>query len=413
MSVAPTFQPDSDVIRVNEKNYARSTASESSYTPSIGEEDTHSDAEEGSDHLEVRLQGHKDYLASQTTWKTEEYKAVQTADQISHGVVLVTRSTASKISHQALNPYVYRQIQPIRSLDALATLLKAPEDWQQSSAAVVATDHIVALFDIFRRLPVESPEKVVESVFTTIVQDVSRCLTMNLLHFYETKVIVGGLLVRHDYDVRGATDPHFEKYSGIKMIASEVKSAATFSRRDMWYRSSRGVQVLSALYAHNCPTFLLTQAHWKLFVENEERNCVLTFPYDADETDTLHVRSCRVANMDLDFLKAIVICLLSKRHTATESIEQPPSSGILYADLDKLPAEAPFKHVLKDSPAKKKIKLDSQKGGTSSSKRLAPKEPSFISGYADGEPIYSIIRVRSDEAVSRIEEQIAMAEKAE
>jgi hypothetical protein len=413
MSVAPAFQPDAAVIRLYKKNYARSEASESSYTPSIGEEDTRSEVGEGPDDMSVRLQGHKDYLAAQSTWITEVYKAVETADQRLHDVSLVKRPTASKISHEALNPYVYRQTQRIESLDALATLLKAPDDWERRYEAVVATDHIATLFGMFRRLPQETPEKVVESVFATMVQDVSRCLSMNLLHFYETRIIVGGLLARHDYDVRGATEPHFETYKGTKMIASEVKSAATFSGRDMWYRSSRGVQVLSALYAHNCPTFLLTQAHWKLFVENEERSSVLTFPYDADETPTLHVRSCRVANMGPDFLKAIVICLLSKRHTATESIEQPPSSGTSNADLDKVPAETPFKHMLKDSPAKKGTKLDSQQGGTSSSKRLAPKEPSFISGYADGEPIYSVIRVLSDEAVSRIEEQIVMEEKEE
>ena len=40
-------------------------------------------------------------------------------------------------------------------------------------------------------------------------------------------------------------------------------------------------------------------------------------------------------------------------------------------------------------------------------------EPSFISDYVDGKPVYSTIRVLSEEEVMRIENDISMEEKRE
>jgi hypothetical protein len=65
----------------------------------------------------------------------------------------------------------------------------------------------------------------------------------------------------------------------------------------MWYQSSRGIQVLAALYAYNCPTILFTQKEGKLFVENNDQNSVFTFPCNDDADQTPRVDSCLVQPM--------------------------------------------------------------------------------------------------------------------
>lgn len=304
MTAPPTIQPNSQPIRVYARDYARSETSESSFeTFATGDGEHLSDDEESEDDLETRLVDHQTYLNRQT-WVTDPPQTVETVHGVAHGVVLVRKPTASNIFHEALNPYVYRQVQDAGSLDDLATLLKAPVDWRQSYATVEAIPACNTQFEFFCGLPEETPETDVQSGFESLVHT---SLGISVFHRSEKKIIVGGLLAYGQYDARGSTDSYFLHTDLNVWLASEVKNASTFSDRDMWYRSSRGVQVLSALYAHNCPTFLLTQKHWKLFLENEERNSVLTFPYREDGRGASHVRSCRVAQMDADFIKAIVI----------------------------------------------------------------------------------------------------------
>ena len=52
----------------------------------------------------------------------------------------------------------------------------------------------------------------------------------------KTKIIVGGILVRYQYDLRSKTDPHFASVAnGINLIASEAKTHLTFAPGEMWY----------------------------------------------------------------------------------------------------------------------------------------------------------------------------------
>lgn len=145
------------------------------------------------------------------------------------------------------------------------------------------------------------------------MSNISYGLDIDLDTSSETKIIVGGILARYQYDLRSKTDPHFLITSGMNLIASEVKPHRAFAPREMWYHDTRGIQVLSALYAFNCTTFLFTHRQWKLFVENRDRNAILTFPYDDNDTHTPHVNSRLVHPMGTTFLKAIVICLVSQR----------------------------------------------------------------------------------------------------
>ncbi|KAJ2987482.1 hypothetical protein HDV02_006113, partial [Globomyces sp. JEL0801] len=140
---------------------------------------------------------------------------------------------------------------------------------------------------------------------------------------------------------------------------------------------------------------------WKLFVENPERNSVLTFPFNDNAEHTPHVNSSLVQSMGRDFLKAIVICLLSQRVSlddAMKSITLQESSQV------------------KDTPQKTMIKpkfFDTpEKPVRTSGRLLGQPKPSYLSGYDDkGQPIYSLVRVVPPEMVARIEEEIALQEK--
>ena len=223
----------------------------------------------------------------------------------------------------------------------------------------------------------------------------------------ETGVVVGGILARHKYDVRSRCDPYFLNEDGTCLIASEVKTALTFRERAMWYHKTRGVQVLSALYALNAPTFLLTQKQWKLFVENKHRNSIITFPYNSECEYSAHVKSSLAQPMGTTFLKAIVICLLSKRGyvESDEGISTKDSVPLM-----QTPEHQIIKQNLFETPQKPARLSDRlQKSYGSSHGRKTPK---FISGYVDGKPVYSVVRVLSPELVARIEDEIALQEKA-
>lgn len=164
----------------------------------------------------------------------------------------------------------------------------------------------------------EEEEKSV--AFVHLVRSISSILHIKVSTDSEIKFMVGGILA--NLDVRGASDPRFHSKKGQYLIASEVMTKKSFldgedsqinQSTHRWYQRSRGTQALSTLYAFNCPTFLLTQAHWKLFLENPERNAVFTFPYGLATDQESFCPPCLVRPMDETFIQAIVICLLSNR----------------------------------------------------------------------------------------------------
>jgi hypothetical protein len=287
--------------------------------------------------------------------------------------------------------------------------LDTPYDWELRYNQVVADGYIIDQMNDFRNLPDDTLESDIQSEFINLVGVIARSLRVRIRSKSETKVIVGGMLARYQYDLRSKTDPHFLNTSGLNLIASEAKTHRTFGEGEMWYHRSRGIQVLSALYAFNCPTFLFTQRKWKLFVENRDRNAILTFPYDDNDTHTPHVNSSLVQPMGTTFLKAIVICLLSRRVSLEESMK-----AVSLEESTQV-KETPRKNIIKpkyfDTPDKpKRQSAPLQKA---SNLEFGKKIPSFVSGYVEGQPIYSLVRVVPQEIVAGIEDEIAIQEKKE
>jgi hypothetical protein len=394
---------DSHIIRTYPKDYAQSD------TESEGEAQFEVDTEdEEQNSISSRLQQNQQYMDQQITPPSGENSAWilepqpwQTTEGTD--VVLIRKPTASNLSHRLLNPHIYRNIRNVGTLDDLAALLDTPDDWEKRYNQITADEDIIRDMDDFRNLPDDTAESDIQSQFIGLVSTIARSLRVRIRPKSETKIIVGGILARYQYDLRSKTDPHFLGTSGLNLIASEAKTHRTFAPGDMWYHCSRGIQTLSALYAFNCPTFLFTQRQWKLFVENTERNAVLTFPYDDNLDHTPHVNSSLVHPMGTTFLKTIVICLLSRRVSLEESMKSIT-----------LQESSPIKETPKKTIIKPKYFDTPEKPKRQSARLLGQPKPSYVSGYDDkGQPIYTHIRVVPQEVVARIEDEIAVQEKKE
>ncbi|KAH6584277.1 hypothetical protein BASA61_007555 [Batrachochytrium salamandrivorans] len=401
---------DAHIVRTYPNDYAPSD------TESEGEAQFEVEVEdEEQNSVSTRLEQNQLYMDRQITAPSGETSAWVLEPQTwktteGTDVVLIRKPTASNLSHRLLNPFIYRNIQNVGTLDDLATLLDTPDDWEVRYNQIVDNGYIIDRMNRFRNFSDDTLESYIQSEFSALVNLVAGGLLVRICAGSETKIIVGGILARYQYDLRSKTDPHFLDTEGRNLIASEATTHHRFPPGEMWYHSSRGVQVLSAMYAFNCPTFLFTQKQWKLFVENKDRNAILTFPYNDNDDHTPHVNSSLVYPMGTTFLKAIVICLLSRRFSLEESMKT--------ATLDESAFqinETSEKTVIKpkDFDTLEKSTIQSTRLQQAARLESGKNTPSFVSGYANGQPVYTTVRVVPQDIVAGIEDEIALQEKEE
>ena len=408
---------NSHIIRTYPTDYAQSDIESDieSDTESEGEVQFEVDPEYDEQHsISTRLQQNQEYMDDQITPPSGETSAWilehQNWDKTDEtGVLLIRKPAASNLSHRILNPFIYRNIQNAGCLNNLATLLKCPHDWEVRYNQIVADGYIIRDMDDFRNLPDDTLEINIRVEFLCLVSAIASSLRVLIRPKAATKIIVGGILARHQYDLRSKNNLHFVNTSGLKLIAAESVTHGTFAPGEMWYHGSRGIQVLSALYALNCPTFLFTHKQWKLFVGSSDRNAILTFPYNDNVNHTPRVNSSLVQPMGTTFLKAIVICLLSQRVCMEESVKAVTlaESSQVKETLEK----TSIKQKYFDSPDQPEGQSAREQEDTSleSGKKI----PSFVSGYVEGRPIYTMIRVIPKEIVTGIEDEITVQERKE
>ncbi|KAJ3253714.1 hypothetical protein HK103_000372 [Boothiomyces macroporosus] len=316
-------------------------------------------------------------------------------------IILIVKPTASKMSHRLLNPYIYRNINDVGGLAGLSTMLNTSSNWEELYNQVVEKRSVIESLDELRNLPTGTHESDVQAQFGSLVSIISGFLDIGLKVKSETKIIVGGIFTKNEYDVRSRTDPHFLNRRGRHLIASEAKRSETFRERGVWYYKSRGIQTLCALYRYGCPTFLFTQKIFKVFVENAERNAIYTYPYNDDISLSEHVRSTLVQPMGKNLIKAIVICLLSEKNNTEKEID------------DEVKIELKHETPIKAGPIPPQYYVSTQKPPTRKSERSSNqnKKPRYVSGYVDGQPVYTEIRVCSADEVEEIEAEIVEEEK--
>ena len=231
------------------------------------------------DHLattERRLENNQRFLNAEVSGWTLEPRSASTPPS-GDTIQLIRKPTASKMSHRLLNPFIYRNLQDVGTFDDLATLLDSPSNWIERYLNLVASNPIIQnFFSRFRRLPDDASEANVQSMFICLVAQIAVVLGVDFGVGSETKIVVGGILARMEYDLRSCTDPNFfDPDTKRRLLGTEVKTALTFTDRDMWHHKSRGIQSISAMYSFNCPVLLLTQKIWKLIVENRDRNAII------------------------------------------------------------------------------------------------------------------------------------------
>jgi hypothetical protein len=391
MADIPPSLPNARIIRVYPNDYAQSD------TESEGDAQYEEVTEGGEQQsISARLQQNQLYMDQQIAPPSGEssWILVPQSWTTTEGspVILIRRPTASNLSHFLLNPFIYRSIQAVDTLYDLAGLLDAPDDWEERCNSIVTDGYIIRALNRFRDMADDTAECNIRFGFLALITFIAHRLHIDLDSHIETKIIVGGILARYQYDLPSKSDLRFLDANSQNLIACQVKTHRSFGPGEMWYHYSRGVQVLSALYAFNCPTFLFTHRQWKLFVENTERNAIFTFPYNDNPEHTPHVNSSLVHPMGTTFLKAIAICLLSRRVSLNITMKSPTLQA---SSLDKdTPQKTVIPQKLVESP-ERPVYIN------------ARPEPSFMSGYdGEGHPIYSMVRVASAETVSKIESDI-------
>jgi hypothetical protein len=367
--------------------------------PQYSESEVESEVESGVELLESEQDEDNQSIAerlSQNMEYLEEQLPSWTLRPMADGITLVQKPI--QVLHRALHPAVYRNVKSPITLDQLAQLLGSGENWLDLyNDNIDGNSVIMNTLNMFQSLPDETPESEIQAIFMMIVTLIGGRLGLTLYAANGRKTIVGGFLAKHELDVRSATDPCFLK-NGRYVLATEIKTAKTFTDGTYWYYTSRGVQVLSALYAFNCPTFLLNQKVWKLFVENQERTKVMTFPVGNDPQGNDLSRASKVYGIGTTLLKAITICLLSKR------------SGTLMTMAQSVPVPTPRFKDTRVVHSEKKPKRARQDPG-SEFPFTPPPPPAFKSGYENGQAVYTYIRVMPQDQVDMLGEEIQAEEK--
>jgi hypothetical protein len=157
------------------------------------------------------------------------------------------------------------------------------------------------------------------------------------------------------------------------------------------------------MYSYYSSSFLLTQKQWKIFVENTES---YTF-FGGNLTNTPYVRSTHMCTMGPDFLKAIVICLLSKRNQETLGQQSSPMGQSIqtpHAQSVSTLSEASSERIHGKEFSQEINEMETMREAAFESRVPIP---NFISGLQeDGTPIYCIVIVLSPDHVASIEEDI-------
>ena len=400
LQTASFFQvKESKTIR---SHTANQNASDSESEPEgISEDDVVSSVGEDSfaKTLKLRLRQNTRYLELKgSSWKLSNME---------DGITLIRKPTASHTIHRILNPYIYRTLQKMSTLDRFAEIIGAPTNWEAVYNDKVGSNNVlVRKFNRFRTLPAETSEREIEDSFMLIVYSISEILDIDISPKRETMSIVSGLLADGKYALRSRSDINFHPTnSKQRFLASEVKTEISFSDDDTWYLKSRGAQIFTALYAFNCPTLLFNQKQWKLFVENKKRNAVYTFPVGEDYDEKDWHRHHELAYMGRDFLRVIAICILSIP-------EQPLEPAV--PDAMRTPVRNTRPSPPENSGRKQqRTELGNKRPVRKTNANTVKVTPTFHSGYKDDVPLYSSIRVFSEDEVKTIEDEILLLEQAE
>lgn len=221
---------------------------------------------------------------------------------VENAYFLITRPSASKMVSGCLHPSTYRP-DGVGSLDleGLAAILGLDSEWRDLTSFIddVVAFHNGALSvdDEIRRENysritrawlrfLESDGEVsVQTHFGMLLADIGAFPSVGVIvgSSKQRKFAVGGMLAFPNYAVHGITDatyvlekrrakgPASNSAKKYMFLTTECKTRVTFPKENLWYRGTRGAQVLGAVWSGygantRAPTLLLSPERYKMFM---------------------------------------------------------------------------------------------------------------------------------------------------
>lgn len=201
-------------------------------------------------------------------------------------ILTLKKPTASNIHYFMMHPVVYSYLKPLYDLEQVAEFLGYQDHsvWRQK-VEVAKQDRSVQSLLRNALKPGSRNEASFSIVFSVLPPMIAYAIEpeFDLQYLLKTRCKTGGYLACSEYDLISRRDLYYTTYAtGKAVFGTEVKAVASFPHDDAWYHDNRSAQVFSALYSLNAPLLLVTPNIFKLFIENEDRNRVFTYPYRSD-----------------------------------------------------------------------------------------------------------------------------------
>ncbi|KAI3640833.1 hypothetical protein MIR68_001711 [Amoeboaphelidium protococcarum] len=408
----PKFKSEQEIINIQVNSDIDSYFSESDVESQVSEESLELpeeiNVEENLNQLmSAKLQANRVYLDEEAgVWQF-----VESPNATLGAIQIVKKPTASQMMHLVLNPFIYRSLQPIDSLDALAAIVGAPSNWLDIvNQKVMGNPRVLRLYRLFVTLDEASSENSVQDAFNNLVSGISMFLDITTCSYNQNPFIVGGILARSHYDIRGRSDTVFRSLSGNALLATECKKASAFPTDKPWHHGSRGIQMISTMYRAGCPTFLYSQQAFKVFVENDAREAIHTWPFgSSDSADNrkpysreMVAHSYCIQQMTSVILSVISICLLA---CGDDDRDVSMEDDLSQTKTPLKSYEFQSTGISTGKQIGNKRKRDGEDDQiVARSQKLQLIQPQFVSGFNDKEPVYTRVRIMPDDEVRALEQ---------
>lgn len=248
-------------------------------------------------------------------WTVIPYKTITLTNE-NETPVLLWKPTVSKTVPELLHPGTLRFLQPIPSFGVLADLVGTVQDWESiwESVKTSSLPIIQQMFSDLINPDVIVSEDRLQSRLSGLVLFLGSRINQALYLVNLKDRVVGGLLAKSMYDIRGNPDPSYLRLTDQRyVLTTEAKLERELQKGCHWSSQERGCQALLAMYSTHAPLLLYSQCRFKLLVENQSRNAVFTFPFDNQPSSSQYENSNLMHPLNQDtmetFIKMLIILL--------------------------------------------------------------------------------------------------------